>query len=67
MKITKAVIPAAGLGTRVLPATKSMPKEMLPIVDKPTIQNICYSGCNCLFNDILNGRFVYDREHFLWH
>ena len=35
MKITKAVIPAAGLGTRVLPATKAMPKEMFPIVDKP--------------------------------
>lgn len=40
MKIRKAVIPAAGLGTRVLPATKSMPKEMLPIVDKPAIQYI---------------------------
>lgn len=38
MKIKKAVIPAAGLGTRVLPATKTMPKEMLPIVDKPAIQ-----------------------------
>ena len=38
MKIRKAVIPAAGLGTRVLPATKAMPKEMLPIVDKPAIQ-----------------------------
>ncbi len=37
MKITKAVIPAAGLGTRFLPATKTIPKEMLPIVDKPTI------------------------------
>ena len=37
-KVTKAVIPAAGLGTRVLPATKAMPKEMLPIVDKPAIQ-----------------------------
>ena len=37
-KITKAVIPAAGLGTRVLPATKACPKEMLPIVDKATIQ-----------------------------
>ena len=37
-KITKAVIPAAGLGTRVLPATKAMPKGMLPIVDKPAIQ-----------------------------
>lgn len=40
MKITKAVIPAAGLGTRFLPATKAIPKEMLPIVDKPTIQYI---------------------------
>lgn len=38
MKIRKAVIPAAGLGTRVLPATKAMPKEMIPIVDKPAIQ-----------------------------
>ena len=36
-KITKAVIPAAGLGTRVLPATKAMPKGMLPLVDKPAI------------------------------
>lgn len=40
MKVRKAVIPAAGLGTRFLPATKSIPKEMLPIVDKPTIQYI---------------------------
>ncbi len=40
MKVRKAVIPAAGLGTRLLPATKAMPKEMLPIVDKPTIQFI---------------------------
>ncbi|WP_128894892.1 UTP--glucose-1-phosphate uridylyltransferase GalU [Longirhabdus pacifica] len=40
MKIKKAIIPAAGLGTRFLPATKAMPKEMLPIVDKPTIQYI---------------------------
>ena len=39
-KITKAVIPAAGFGTRFLPATKATPKEMLPIVDKPTIQYI---------------------------
>jgi len=39
-KITKAIIPAAGLGTRFLPATKAMPKEMLPILDKPTIQYI---------------------------
>ncbi|MBQ1621296.1 MAG: NTP transferase domain-containing protein, partial [Selenomonas sp.] len=39
-KIRKAVIPAAGYGTRFLPATKATPKEMLPIVDKPTIQYI---------------------------
>ena len=37
-KITKAIIPAAGLGTRFLPQTKAMPKEMLPIVDRPVIQ-----------------------------
>mgnify|MGYP000361950117 CR=1 FL=1 len=39
-KITKAVIPAAGLGTRFLPATKALPKEMLPVVDKPAIQYV---------------------------
>ena len=37
-KVTKAVIPAAGFGTRFLPASKSVPKEMLPIVDRPVIQ-----------------------------
>ena len=40
MTVTKAVIPAAGFGTRFLPATKSQPKEMLPIVDTPTIQYV---------------------------
>jgi UTP--glucose-1-phosphate uridylyltransferase len=40
MKIRKAVIPAAGFGTRMLPATKAIPKEMLPIVDRPSIQYI---------------------------
>lgn len=45
--ITKAVIPAAGLGTRFLPATKACPKEMLPIVDKPTIQYILDTGSTC--------------------
>ena len=40
IEIRKAVIPAAGMGTRFLPATKAQPKEMLPIVDKPTIQYI---------------------------
>ena len=39
-RVSKAVIPAAGLGTRFLPATKAMPKEMLPIVDKPVIQYV---------------------------
>ena len=39
-KVRKAVIPAAGLGTRFLPATKAIPKEMLPIVDVPTVQYI---------------------------
>lgn len=40
LRVKKAIIPAGGLGTRFLPATKAMPKEMLPIVDKPTIQYI---------------------------
>ncbi|PVF10410.1 UTP--glucose-1-phosphate uridylyltransferase, partial [Yersinia pestis] len=40
MKCLKAVIPVAGLGTRMLPATKAIPKEMLPVVDKPLIQYI---------------------------
>lgn len=53
MKITKAVIPAAGLGTRVLPATKSMPKEMLPIVDKPAIQYIVEEAVHSGITDIL--------------
>lgn len=53
MKITKAVIPAAGLGTRVLPATKAMPKEMLPIVDKPAIQYIVEEAVNSGITDIL--------------
>ena len=44
MKITKAVIPAAGLGTRFLPYTKAVPKEMLPILDKPSIQLIVEEG-----------------------
>lgn len=52
-KVTKAVIPAAGLGTRVLPATKSMPKEMLPIVDKPAIQYIVEEAVHSGITDIL--------------
>ena len=58
MRITKAVIPAAGLGTRVLPATKNMPKEMYPIVDKPTIQFIVEGCC---------GRnYRYSHHHKPW-
>ncbi len=53
MKVTKAVIPAAGLGTRVLPATKSMPKEMLTIVDKPAIQYIVEEAVKSGITDIL--------------
>ena len=53
MKVRKAVIPAAGLGTRVLPATKAMPKEMLPIVDKPAIQYIVEEAVAAGIEDIL--------------
>ena len=53
MKITKAVIPAAGLGTRVLPASKALPKEMLPIVDKPAIQYIVEEAAAAGITDIL--------------
>ncbi|KHD85522.1 UTP--glucose-1-phosphate uridylyltransferase GalU [Heyndrickxia ginsengihumi] len=52
-KIKKAIIPAAGLGTRFLPATKAMPKEMLPIVDKPTIQYIVEEAVNSGIEDII--------------
>ncbi len=53
MKITKAVIPAAGLGTRILPASKACPKEMLPIVDKPAIQYIVEEAAKAGITDIL--------------
>ena len=53
MKVRKAVIPAAGLGTRFLPATKAMPKEMVPIVDKPTIQFIVEEAKKSGIEDIL--------------
>ena len=53
MKIKKAVIPAAGLGTRILPASKACPKEMLPIVDKPAIQYIVEEAVKAGITDIL--------------
>ncbi|MEH6782164.1 MAG: UTP--glucose-1-phosphate uridylyltransferase GalU [Rhodoglobus sp.] len=52
-KITKAVIPAAGLGTRFLPATKAMPKEMLPVVDKPAIQYVVEEAVDAGLTDVL--------------
>src|SRR2546429_9970154 len=56
--VRKAVIPAAGLGTRFLPASKSIPKEMLPIVDRPTIEYVVEEAARAGIRDILvvNGR-----------
>ncbi len=53
MKIKKAVIPAAGFGTRFLPATKAMPKEMLPIIDKPAIQYVVEEAIDAGIEDII--------------
>jgi UTP--glucose-1-phosphate uridylyltransferase len=53
MQVRKAIIPAAGLGTRFLPATKAQPKEMLPIVDKPTLQYIIEEAINSGIEEIL--------------
>jgi UTP--glucose-1-phosphate uridylyltransferase len=53
MAVTKAVIPAAGLGTRFLPATKAQPKEMLPVVDKPAIQYVVEEAVAAGITDIL--------------
>ena len=53
MTVTKAVIPAAGLGTRFLPVTKSMPKEMLPIIDKPAIHYVVEEAADSGIDDIL--------------
>ena len=77
MRVTKAVIPAAGLGTRFLPATKATPKEMLPVVDKPAIQYVVEEAVRAGLTDILiitgrNKRAIEDHfdrnfelEHFL--
>ncbi|MBR7071180.1 MAG: UTP--glucose-1-phosphate uridylyltransferase GalU [Clostridia bacterium] len=67
MEIKKAIIPAAGLGTRVLPASKALPKEMLPIVDKPAIQYIVEEAVRAGITDILiitnRGKAVIE-DHF---
>ncbi|MEY4418106.1 MAG: UTP--glucose-phosphate uridylyltransferase GalU [Actinomycetota bacterium] len=52
-KVTKAVIPVAGLGTRFLPATKAMPKEMLPLIDKPVIQYVVEEAVTAGLQDVL--------------
>ena len=73
--VTKAVIPAAGLGTRFLPATKAVPKEMLPIVDTPTIQLVVDEAARAGIRDvvIINGRGKgaiedhFDHAHELEH
>ncbi|MER5890031.1 UTP--glucose-1-phosphate uridylyltransferase GalU [Streptomyces sp. NPDC001941] len=72
-RISKAVIPAAGLGTRFLPATKATPKEMLPVVDKPAIQYVVEEAVGAGLNDVLmitgrNKRPLedhFDRNHEL--
>ncbi len=53
MRVSKAVIPAAGLGTRFLPATKATPKEMLPVVDKPAIQYVVEEAVSAGIDDVL--------------
>jgi UTP--glucose-1-phosphate uridylyltransferase len=70
-KVKKAIIPAAGLGTRFLPATKAMPKEMLPIVDKPTIQYIVEEAVASGIEDIIivtgkGKRAIEDHFDFAW-
>ena len=52
-RVTKAVVPAAGLGTRFLPATKSLPKEMLPVVDRPAIQYVVTEAVDAGLHDVL--------------
>ena len=67
MKVRKAIIPAAGLGTRFLPATKSTPKEMLPIIDIPTIQYIVDEAVKSGIEEILiitNGSKHVMENHF---
>jgi UTP--glucose-1-phosphate uridylyltransferase len=59
--VRKAVIPAAGLGTRFLPATKATPKEMLPVVDKPAIQYVVEEAVRCGLSDVL---FITGRAKF---
>ena len=66
-RVRKAIIPVAGMGTRFLPATKAMAKEMLPIIDKPTIQYIVEEAVNSGIEEILFITSPYKRnieDHF---
>jgi UTP--glucose-1-phosphate uridylyltransferase len=70
-RVTKAVIPAAGLGTRFLPATKASPKEMMPVVDKPAIQYVVEEAVTAGLDDILmitgrNKRSLEDHFDRMW-
>ena len=51
--ITRAIIPAAGFGTRFLPASKAIPKELIPVVDKPTIQYVVEEAVEAVIREIL--------------
>ncbi|MCE3245399.1 MAG: gtaB, partial [Arthrobacter sp.] len=65
--VRKAVIPVAGLGTRFLPATKAMPKEMLPVVDKPAIQYVVEEARSAGIEDVLLVSSPYKKaveDHF---
>ena len=59
-RVTKAVIPAAGLGTRFLPATKATPKEMLPVVDRPAIQYVVEEAVDAGLDDVLISSLIID-------
>ena len=63
-KLKKAVIPIAGLGTRMLPATKAIPKEMLPIVGKPIIQYIVEEAVEAGFEEII--LITHSSKYSLW-
>src|SRR3990167_6114019 len=70
MKVTKCIIPVAGFGTRFLPVTKALPKEMLPILDKPVVQYIVEEAVASGIEDIIlvtgqNKRAV--EDHFDFH
>ena len=62
MSVTKAVLPVAGLGTRFLPASKSIPKEMVTVVDRPVIDYVVQEAIAAGIKDV-----VFDRNGYLYH